>query len=88
MPLASFQVTTAGPGRLDVSAAVDKWPAAGTVEEGLITLFARHTSASLIIQENADPDMPADLQSFFDRIAPWDGSLYRHRTEGRDDMAA
>ncbi len=54
---------------------------------GLLTMFCRHTSASLLIQENADPTVRADLQAFFERIAP-EGSAYRHRTEGPDDMPA
>lgn len=57
------------------------------MHEGLLTLFIRHTSASLTIQENADPDVRYDLQNYFDRIAPQDGS-YLHSAEGPDDMPA
>ena len=57
------------------------------MREGLLTLFIRHTSASLTIQENADPDVRYDLQNYFDRIAPQDGS-YLHSAEGPDDMPA
>jgi secondary thiamine-phosphate synthase enzyme len=56
------------------------------MSKGLLTLFIRHTTASLLIQENADPDVLADLDTFLARIAPDDPSLYRHRTEGPDDM--
>jgi secondary thiamine-phosphate synthase enzyme len=54
----------------------------------LVTLFIRHTSASLMIQENADPDVLLDLQAFLARLAPWGDKLYRHTTEGPDDMPA
>jgi secondary thiamine-phosphate synthase enzyme len=54
----------------------------------LLTVFIRHTSASLTIQENADPDVIADLNDFFGRIAPEDNRLYRHTIEGADDMPA
>lgn len=57
------------------------------MEQGLLTLFIRHTSASLTIQENADSDVCRDLQDFFARLAPEDGP-YRHTTEGPDDMPA
>jgi secondary thiamine-phosphate synthase enzyme len=61
--------------------------AAAKVETGLCTLFLRHTSASLIIQENADPDVLADLATYFAKLAP-EGPYYRHSTEGPDDMPA
>jgi secondary thiamine-phosphate synthase enzyme len=55
-------------------------------ETGLLTLFVQHTSASLLIQENADPDVVLDLADFFERLAPEDDALYRHTLEGPDDM--
>jgi len=58
------------------------------VETGLLTVFCRHTSASLTIQENADPDVLEDLQTFFTRLVREDPSLYRHTDEGPDDMPA
>ena len=66
---------------------------AGVVEEsgvhsGLAHLFIQHTSASLIIQENADPDVQIDLESFFQRLVPDDDPIYRHTDEGPDDMSA
>ena len=58
------------------------------MRDGLLTLFCRHTSASLLIQENADPDVRSDLEAFFDRLAPESTHLYRHQDEGPDDMPA
>ncbi len=55
---------------------------------GSLTIFCRHTSASLLIQENADPDVRTDLEAYFERIAPEDKNLYIHQTEGLDDMPA
>ena len=62
--------------------------ASAGITTGLLTLFIQHTSASLTIQENADPDVIADLNDFFGRIAPEDNRLYRHTNEGPDDMPA
>ncbi|MDP6108305.1 MAG: secondary thiamine-phosphate synthase enzyme YjbQ, partial [Candidatus Brocadiia bacterium] len=58
------------------------------IRDGLLTLFIRHTSASLIIQENADPDVQRDLESFMLNLVPESGGLYAHRSEGPDDMPA
>ena len=58
------------------------------IDDGLLTLFLRHTSASLLIQENADPDVRADLERFFSRLVPDGDPLFRHRDEGPDDMPA
>ncbi|MDJ0608917.1 MAG: secondary thiamine-phosphate synthase enzyme YjbQ [Kiloniellales bacterium] len=82
----SFQ--TRGQGLLDVTAEVAAWLARQPVRDGLLTLFLRHTSASLTIQENADPDVLFDLEAFFKRLVPEDARLYRHGTEGPDDMPA
>jgi secondary thiamine-phosphate synthase enzyme len=65
-----------------------KWVAQSGVESGLLTLFIRHTSASLVVQENADPDVRGDLERFFARLVPDGDSLFRHRDEGSDDMPA
>ena len=62
------------------------WVASTGVETGLLTIFIQHTSASLLIQENADPDVTLDLADFFERIAPEDDPRYRHTIEGADDM--
>lgn len=80
-------VRTGGPGFTDVTAEVQRWLTARAARQGLLTVFMRHTSASLLIQENADPDVLRDLQVFLERLAPWDGP-YRHDTEGPDDMPA
>ena len=78
---------TNGPGLYEITNPVVQWCQQQQMEEGLLTLFIRHTSASLTIQENADPDVCLDLQDFFARIAPQDRS-YRHGAEGPDDMPA
>jgi len=84
----TLQIETDGPGLTEISHDVASWVRAQGVSEGMLTLFVRHTSASLVIQENADPDVQRDLQTFFERIAPWDNALYRHTAEGEDDMPA
>ena len=83
----TLSVDTNGPGLYEITGAVVNWCHKQGMEEGLLTLFIRHTSASLTIQENADPDVCLDLQDFFARIAPYDGP-YRHTAEGPDDMPA
>ena len=62
--------------------------AAAGVQDGLLTIFVQHTSASLVIQENADPDVVLDLADYFERLAPENDPRYRHTTEGSDDMPA
>lgn len=84
----TLNVRTRGPGFVDITREVRRWVVTQTAGEGQLTLFIRHTSASLVIQENADPDVLADLQRFMERIAPWDAELYAHTTEGPDDMPA
>jgi secondary thiamine-phosphate synthase enzyme len=79
---------TSGRGLLEVTRPVAAWAAAGGVATGLLTLFVRHTSASLVVQENADPDVRADLDRFFARLVPDGDALFRHRDEGPDDMPA
>jgi secondary thiamine-phosphate synthase enzyme len=78
---------TNGPGLYDITRPVVDWCRQQGIGDGLLTLFIRHTSASLTIQENADPDVCLDLQDFFARIAPQNGP-YRHTAEGPDDMPA
>ena len=78
---------TNGPGLYEITNRVVDWCQQQGMQEGLLTLFIRHTSASLTIQENADPDVCHDLQDFFNRIAPQNGS-YLHSAEGPDDMPA
>ncbi|MFC1777329.1 secondary thiamine-phosphate synthase enzyme YjbQ [Pseudomonadota bacterium] len=83
----TFTTDTRGPGLYEITREVANWCAQQGMTEGLLTLFIRHTSASLTIQENADPDVCHDLQDFFSRIAP-DNGPYRHSDEGPDDMPA
>lgn len=75
-------------GLVEVTEPVCRWVAAQSIATGLLTLYCRHTSASLVIQENADPDVRADLEVFFTRLAPDGASEYRHSAEGPDDMPA
>jgi secondary thiamine-phosphate synthase enzyme len=83
-----LHVRTKGPGFMDITGEVRVWVRAQKAGDAQLTLFIRHTSASLVIQENADPDVLADLQRFMERLAPWDSKLYAHTTEGPDDMPA
>lgn len=79
---------TEGKGLYDVTKTLSAWVAAETVRDGLLSVFIRHTSASLVIQENADPAVLRDLDAFLTRLVAEDPSLYEHRTEGVDDMPA
>jgi secondary thiamine-phosphate synthase enzyme len=81
-------VETSGKGLFELTRQVNQWLAAQKIGMGLLTLFCRHTSASLLIQENADPDVQKDLLSFFEAIAPEGKGLYVHDAEGPDDMPA
>ncbi len=83
----AFNTNTDGPGLYEITTPVVNWCQKQGMKDGLLTLFIQHTSASLTIQENADPDVCRDLQDFFSRIAPQDAS-YRHAAEGPDDMPA
>jgi secondary thiamine-phosphate synthase enzyme len=87
----SLIVDTPGPGLVEITGEVADW-VAGHGGDGLLTVFIRHTSASLLIQENADPDVRADLEAFFRRLAPHADrpgmDWITHRTEGPDDMPA
>jgi secondary thiamine-phosphate synthase enzyme len=84
----TLRVSTQGRGLMEITTAVRDWVDSQEITTGLLTLFCRHTSASLVIQENADPDVRADLEAFFETIAPEDPKRYRHDTEGADDMPA
>jgi secondary thiamine-phosphate synthase enzyme len=81
-------IRTPGRGLIDVTQSVSAWVEAYGLRTGLLTLLCRHTSASLIIQENAAPEVRADLEAFFGRIAPEDPARYAHDDEGPDDMPA
>ncbi|MBL0405713.1 YjbQ family protein [Microvirga aerilata] len=80
-------VETDGQGLTEITEAVSRWVFGTGILHGLLTVFCRHTSASLIIQENADPDVRRDLMTAFDRLAPRDAG-YIHAAEGPDDMPA
>lgn len=82
-----LSVPTQGQGLVEVTAPIRRWLAEQSVESGLLTVWCRHTSASLLVQENADPDVRADLVAFFRRVVP-EGAGYRHQDEGPDDMPA
>ena len=84
----TLQVQPSSPGLHDISGDVIGWLDGQRIETGLLTLFCAHTSASLLIQENAAAAARHDLERFFERIAPEDLSLYTHNDEGPDDMPA
>ena len=82
-----LSVGTRGQGFVDVTGALSDWVARQGIADGLLTIWCRHTSASLLVQENADPAVRADLQAFLRRLAP-EGAAYRHSEEGPDYMPA
>ena len=86
--LGTIHVTAPRQGLHDVTDEVSGWLSEQGIDAGLLTLFCRHTSASLLIQENAAPAARRDLESYFERIAPEDPSAYTHNEEGPDDMPA
>lgn len=81
-------ISTRGRGLYDFTLEIEKWISANQFHDGLLTLHLRHTSASLLIQENADPDVQHDLEAFFKRLVPDGDKLFVHTTEGADDMPA
>ncbi len=81
-------VSTNGKGLIDVTAKTKAWSEQFGFHTGLLTLFVAHTSASLLIQENADPDVLHDMERFFSKLVPENAPDYRHTTEGSDDMPA
>jgi secondary thiamine-phosphate synthase enzyme len=83
-----LHVDTRGKGLYEITDRIARWVGEQGVRGGLLTVFIQHTSASLTIQENADPDVVHDLNQFFNRLAPEDNRLYRHTIEGPDDMPA
>ncbi|MBX3626359.1 MAG: secondary thiamine-phosphate synthase enzyme YjbQ [Rhizobacter sp.] len=84
----TLHIPTRGRGLVEITRPVCDWVAASGLREGLLTVFVRHTSASLLIQENADPDVRGDLDRFFARLVPDGDTLFRHQDEGPDDMPA
>jgi len=83
-----FTVATRGQGLVNINREIESWVAQQNMRTGILTVFIRHTSASLVIQENADPDVLRDLNDFFSRLVPAGDPAYRHRAEGPDDMPA
>ena len=86
--LATITIATPGRGLHEITRDVTAWVGNTAIAEGLLTLFIRHTSASLLIQENADADVRGDLERFFARCVRDGDPLFRHRAEGPDDMPA
>jgi secondary thiamine-phosphate synthase enzyme len=83
-----LRVPTRGKGLYEITGEIAGWLSGLAVRTGLVTVFVQHTSASLTVQENADPDVIHDLDAFFARLVPEDNRLYRHTVEGADDMPA
>ncbi len=86
--LATLVVGTGGRGLVEITTPVRRFVAAACIATGLLTLWCRHSSASSLVQENADPDVRADLEAFLARLAPEAPGRYRHDAEGPDDMPA
>ena len=84
----SVEIRPLGPGLHDITGLVGDWLDSQRIGAGLLTIFCTHTSASLLIQENAAPAARQDLEHFLERIAPEDPALYSHNDEGPDDMPA
>jgi secondary thiamine-phosphate synthase enzyme len=83
-----LHIATHGKGLYDFTREIANWLGGHETKTGLLTVYCQHTSASLVIQENADPDVVADLADFFARLVPEDMRLYRHTAEGPDDMTS
>ena len=83
-----IKINTKGQGLYDFTKKTISWLEKQSIENGMLNINILHTSASLVIQENADPDVLHDLKNFFDKLAPMDDKLYKHTTEGKDDMPA
>ena len=84
----NLQINTNGQKLYEFTDQTLDWINEHNFKNGILNLSIQHTSASLIIQENADPDVQTDLIKYFDKLAPMDNSLYVHTTEGKDDMPA
>jgi secondary thiamine-phosphate synthase enzyme len=86
--LDELRISTHGRGFYEITDTVSNWLSKKGFQNGLLTLHLRHTSASLLIQENADPDVRRDLETFFSRLAPDGDPMFIHTAEGDDDMPA
>ena len=84
----NLQINTNGQKLYEFTNETINWINKNNFKNGMLNLSIQHTSASLIIQENADPDVQTDLLNYFDKLAPMDDKLYTHTTEGKDDMPA
>ena len=84
----NLQINTNGQKLYEFTDQTLNWINENNFKNGILNLSIQHTSASLIVQENADPDVQTDLIKYFDKLAPMDNSLYVHTTEGKDDMPA
>ena len=82
-----LEISTRGQGLYEFTSSLSEWLSQQKIETGLLTVFCRHTSASLLIQENADPTVRVDIKNYFDRLAP-ESAAYIHNYEGDDDMPA
>lgn len=86
--MAELAFQTTGRGLVEITGDVARWVGTAAIADGLLTIFCRHTSASLLIQENAAREVRVDLERFFERIAPEEPGRYLHDDEGPDDMPA
>ncbi len=84
----TLHISTRGKALYPFTKRVEEWLSKQAVKNGLLTVFIQHTSCSLLIQENADPDVTLDLRDFFERLVPEDVASYRHTAEGADDMTS
>ena len=84
----NLQINTNGQKLYEFTNKTTEWISRNNFKNGILNLSIQHTSASLIVQENADPDVQTDLINYFDKLAPMDNKLYIHTTEGKDDMPA
>ena len=84
----NLEIETSGQKLYQFTDRTQQWIKENSFNNGIINLSIQHTSASLIVQENADPDVQTDLINYFDKLAPMDNKLYIHTTEGKDDMPA
>ena len=84
----NLEIDTDGQKLYEITDQTIKWIKKNKFKNGLLNLSIQHTSASLIVQENADPDVQTDLINYFDKLVPMDEKLYKHTTEGKDDMPA
>ena len=84
----NLQINTNGQKLYEFTNETINWINKNNFKNGMLNLSIQHTSASLIVQENADPDVQTDLLNYFDKLAPMDDKLYTHTTEGKDDMPA